>query len=171
LLAGFEGEQKALKILSHLPNDYYLLNHLQLPNRTYATEIDLVVIGPNGVFIVEVKNYSGLLKGSIEDLQWKHIKTNRNGKRGSKRVKNPLIQVDQQISTIEATLTHAGIFANVLGTILFVNERCQLQIRNSATVPLFRDSKLLAFIKNAPADEKSDGPGVIAEVLWHSGNS
>jgi hypothetical protein len=119
---------------------------------------------------VEVKNYSGLLKGSTEDLQWKHIKTTRNGKQTSKKIHNPIIQVDRQVSAIEVTLTHAGIFANVLGTILSVNERCQLQIRNSATVPLFRDRKLLSFIKNAPADEKSNGPGVIAVALWYSGN-
>ena len=171
LLAGFEGEKKALKILKQLPSEYYILNHLQIPSRgDYTTEIDFVVIGPNRIFIVEIKNYSGILKGTAEDLQWKHIKKDKNGKQISKKIENPILQVNRQVSVIERILSSTGIVATVSGIVLFVNKRSKLQIKGPSPVQLFYNDKLLTFITDAPAGDELDDPGLIAEVVRISGN-
>ena len=57
--AGAQGEDTALARLKDLPDTYTIFNQLEVPNnnsRRGFVELDLVVVGPNGVFVVEVKN-------------------------------------------------------------------------------------------------------------------
>lgn len=64
---GAEAELAVIEHLSHLPNQYYILNdvHLQLhrytkcfDNRIISAQIDHLVIAPTGVFLIETKNWS-----------------------------------------------------------------------------------------------------------------
>lgn len=62
---GAEGEEKVFRYLREiLPSEYYILNDMKIPNMERAN-IDHIVIGPNGIFIIETKNYSG--KVTIKD--------------------------------------------------------------------------------------------------------
>jgi high-affinity Fe2+/Pb2+ permease len=55
---GWRGEKQVAKILTNnLNDDYYLLNDLYL--RDGGGDIDHIVLGPNGVFVLETKNWSG----------------------------------------------------------------------------------------------------------------
>lgn len=53
-------------------NDVYLRN-VKVEYDGRPAEIDNVIINQNGIFIIEVKNYSGILYGD-EDIQ-KHLRT------------------------------------------------------------------------------------------------
>ena len=54
---GWEGEKQVAKLLSStLSDDYYLMNGVHFGG---GGDIDHVVLGPNGVFAVETKNWSG----------------------------------------------------------------------------------------------------------------
>lgn len=56
---GAEGEEKVFNYLrKKLPHGYYILNDVKIPNMEKAN-IDHIVIGPNGIFIIETKNLSG----------------------------------------------------------------------------------------------------------------
>ncbi len=65
---GAEGEEKVFKYLKDvLPSEYYILNDIKIPNMERAN-IDHIVIGPTGIFIIETKNYSGkvtILDGKV----------------------------------------------------------------------------------------------------------
>lgn len=54
---GIKGENIVSKALSKLDDSYYLLNDINLPN-SYGN-IDHVLLGPNGIFVIETKYYSG----------------------------------------------------------------------------------------------------------------
>jgi hypothetical protein len=55
---GYEGENKVSKILSStLSDEYYLINDVMVSDG-YGN-IDHVVLGPNGIFVIETKNYGG----------------------------------------------------------------------------------------------------------------
>ena len=55
---GWEGEKQVIKLLdSKLSDDYILLNDLYL--RGGGGDIDHVVLGPNGIFVLETKNWNG----------------------------------------------------------------------------------------------------------------
>lgn len=64
---GAEAELAVINQLSHLPNNYYVLNdvHLRLhhytkcfDNRIISAQIDHLVVAPTGVFLIETKNWS-----------------------------------------------------------------------------------------------------------------
>ncbi|MGE5305668.1 MAG: nuclease-related domain-containing protein [Alphaproteobacteria bacterium] len=57
---GMRGELAVTKELKSLPDDYVLLNDLFLPNG--RGNIDHFLLGPNGLFVIETKNYSGNVK-------------------------------------------------------------------------------------------------------------
>ena len=65
---GWQGEKQVAKILtSTLNDDYYLLNDLYL--RDGGGDIDHLVLGPNGVFVLETKNWSGNVSCNGDDWQ------------------------------------------------------------------------------------------------------
>jgi len=53
---GLEGEKTVNKFLEELPQDYFIFYDVKLPGS--KGNIDNVVIGPNGIFVVETKNYT-----------------------------------------------------------------------------------------------------------------
>ena len=74
LFYGAEGEERALQELSKLPDSYTVINDYRLKfakpiynrrgnDRIYSVQIDHIVIGPTGIYLVETKNWS---KDSVE---------------------------------------------------------------------------------------------------------
>ena len=63
---GKNGESKVTEALKSLPDEYVVLNDIVLPDR--KGNVDHLLIGPNGVFVIETKNYSGFVK--CEEEQW-----------------------------------------------------------------------------------------------------
>ncbi|PKL66713.1 MAG: nuclease [Methanobacteriales archaeon HGW-Methanobacteriales-1] len=61
---GLVGENIVSDYLKQLPTDYFIYNDVNLPGK--KGNIDHVVIGPNGIFVIETKSYSGkyLIKGN-----------------------------------------------------------------------------------------------------------
>jgi hypothetical protein len=61
---GLVGEEIVSDYLKQLPEDYFIYNDVNLPGK--MGNIDHVVIGPSGIFVIETKNYSGkfLIKGN-----------------------------------------------------------------------------------------------------------
>jgi hypothetical protein len=55
---GFEGEDDIRMVLSQLPSEYHRFYDLDLTNRG---NIDAAVVGPSGVWTIEVKSHSGRL--------------------------------------------------------------------------------------------------------------
>lgn len=85
---GAVGELRAINLLRKLPDDYYIINdfqksfnpplyHKSEDDWIYSTQLDHVVIGPTGIFVIETKYWS---KKSIErDDLYSPIKQVRRG--------------------------------------------------------------------------------------------
>ncbi len=56
---GDTGELQIQKILTQLPDEYQIIPDIQKPQ---GGNIDFVVVGPTGIFALEVKNYKGSAK-------------------------------------------------------------------------------------------------------------
>lgn len=68
---GRRGEQDIEEILLQLPGEFLVYNNLYIPIAAGKwTEIDLVVVHEKGIFVVESKNYSGVITGEPQDDQW-----------------------------------------------------------------------------------------------------
>lgn len=114
LASGLEGEKKAREYLSHLPNDYLVLNNIPLEKDGRRTELDSVVVSKFGIYIVEVKNHGGIISGDKDAAMWTQTK------HGDKQeMKNPLKQLRFQTFLLKDILKDHGIDIYVDGCILF----------------------------------------------------
>jgi hypothetical protein len=71
---GAAGERSVAHTLSKLPEEFRVVNDVQTP----AGNLDHVVIGPTGVFVIETKNWRGIIGSNAKDeLTWngKPLKT------------------------------------------------------------------------------------------------
>ncbi len=68
---GVAAEYKVAKKLASLPPEEYItLNDLMLPTSYGTTQIDHVVLSTHGVYVIETKNYSGIITGNEKSEQW-----------------------------------------------------------------------------------------------------
>lgn len=68
---GKMGEATSSFVLHRLPkNEYVVLNNIMLRTNYGTTQIDHVVVSRYGIFVIETKNYTGLITGSRDADQW-----------------------------------------------------------------------------------------------------
>ncbi len=136
---GWQGEKQVAKLLtSKLNDDYYLLNDLYL--RDGGGDIDHIVLGPNGVFVLETKNWSGNISCYGDD--WQRVgKRNFSGS-PSRQVKRNASKIKQIIDS-NPNLRTLGIW--VEGIVVFTNNHATLHV-NNPTVPILKISQLPSYI-------------------------
>lgn len=93
------GEYKINIQLAKLSREYPYLSDLMLKNpksRSGYSQIDHVVLTPYGIFIIETKNYQGIIKGTRKQRKW-YV----NGKF---EILNPLIQNYGHIESVKMAI-------------------------------------------------------------------
>ncbi len=121
---GWQGEKQVINLLTHtLSDDYFLLNDLYLKDG--GGDIDHIVLGPNGVFVLETKNWNGNI--SCNSDEW-----HRPGKRNfsgspSRQVKRNAAKI-QQIIDGNPNLRSLGIW--VEGIVVLTNKHATLKVNN-----------------------------------------
>lgn len=121
-IAGKEGELQAKKILNHYLNENdLLLNNVNISIHGRNTELDYVVINNNGVFIFEVKNFSGKLVGNEDDQYWNKYKISSGNKEYIKEIRNPIKQLKREIYLLKEYLKYYDVDLWIEGYVLFVN--------------------------------------------------
>lgn len=117
LTLGFEGEGLVRDELEKLPAGYYQLNDFHYANKDSA---DLVVVGPTGVFTIEVKNYK------TRAVQFnKEVLTDGSGRPFKKDI---LIQARNEGSSLYRYLLNAKASAPVNPIIVFSNKSTQIRL-------------------------------------------
>lgn len=98
---GKQGERQVAKYLNKLPSKKYtVLNNVLLQNYKHSTQIDHIVFSQYGIFVIETKNYSGLIKGSENSETWtKEVYGNKFPFR------NPLLQNNAHIQALKHILS------------------------------------------------------------------
>ena len=121
--AGRRGEYAAeRRIRSVLREGDTLFTNVSVSFDGKPAELDNVIVNSYGVFIIEVKNYSGRLSGGEEDYEWTKVHISRGGKPYVKTVKNPIRQVKRQTYILAKYLDRHGVsvwvegYATILGT-------------------------------------------------------
>lgn len=158
LLHGAEGEEWALGhpvpspgSLHELPDHYILFNNLEVPNGASRRELDLVVLGRNGLFLVEVKHLRGEIRGSESDATWVQRKIARlSGGAFENPVRNPVGQVKSAAGALRRYLASRGIDIWVEAIVVFTHPEAALRVR-SDSVPVVRLPDLARTIAAHPA--------------------
>jgi len=148
LSAGAAGEEDAKALLSNLPDEYTVFRNIIVGER----EIDFIVCGPTGVFVIEVKAYSGTLFGDYSDRSWLKRKCSRAGNIYEKYVGNPLHQARSNAAALSRELSRRGERIFVNGAVYLAGGECTAEITGAAPrEKLFSHyDELLDFITENP---------------------
>jgi ribosomal protein L32 len=146
LQAGLKGERSAVEFLSRLPKGYHVFSNVKISFEKYQNELDLIIVGENGVFIVEVKNHNGQIVGDVTNDQWTQHKVGRKGTPYSKEIRNPIKQVRGQVMTLYKNFKSMNLNVWIQGVILFTNSDVGLQLNGKSDVPVLITEDLNDYI-------------------------
>ena len=139
-IKGNIGERKVSKALNTLDNnEYKVVNNVMIRTDRGTTQIDHVVISVYGIFVIETKNYKGLIFGNEYDDNWKQVIYKR-----SERFRNP---IKQNYGHVAALKTRLNLEKDLLivSIIAFTN-RASLKV-NTKT-PVMYDNNVVSYIRS-----------------------
>jgi hypothetical protein len=136
-LHGASGEDRALGhpvvypgSLAELPDHYIVFNNLEVPTENGGKrELDQVVLGRNGLFVVEVKHLRGEISGSDTDRNWQQVKRSQAGHAYTTAVRNPVSQVRSAAGVLHRYLATRGIDIRVQGIVVFTHPDVVLKVK------------------------------------------
>lgn len=101
--AGHDGEGRVAKIIANLPRGWAVLNNLALRVNGPIIQIDHLVLGPAGVYVLETKTQKGRIFASPRHGQWQ---VSRRGR--TRSITNPLEQNETQVEACKKLLNKLG---------------------------------------------------------------
>ena len=158
LKSGIDGERQAAAALRALPYAYHGLVNPVFRVRGKVMELDAVVVGKNGVFIVETKNHAGVITGKTDAEWWSQVK-----RRGAKTMKNPLLQAERQHKLMEQLLADAKQACPVHRFVYFANKNARVGVRDAR---IYTDeTSLRRAIQSAPEPGRPVDAARLAALL------
>lgn len=160
---GLQGEKEAFDLLAKLPYQYKVLSDVHLVDGTKSSQIDFVIIGSNGLFIMESKHIKGTLNGKEEDNYLQKVKYGKSGDRYVKRMYNPIKQISGHKIGMDIFLKKKGFRYNALPILYFSND-CVVNVQ-SKNVKIFNDAVLVIdYIKRFKDDNVYLSPSVQDQI-------
>jgi hypothetical protein len=125
--AGYKGEKISKKVFKGLSKEYKVFHNVRFTLDGKRTEIDCLIVSRAGLFIVEVKNYKGILRGSDQGT-WTQTKVTKNSNLYTNEIRNPITQVSGQIHALSKYLKRNKQRAWIDGFVLFTHPQCDLKV-------------------------------------------
>jgi hypothetical protein len=130
---GQEGENSIFEtMLTTLDGDWSLFRNVVLPGK--KTDLDLILVGPPGIWTLEVKNFSGEYRNTTE--HWEY----RAGNRWKVMKKNPTRQAQHNARQLFALLKRYGV-KRVEPIVVWANPESPITTTNAA-VPVWKYTQL-----------------------------
>lgn len=145
---GIQGERATNEILSILPDTFHIIPNVEVTVDGKHSEMDTVVVGNTGVFIVETKNKTGTVYAYLDEHDWIQEKTSRRGETYRDTFYSPAKQVATHAYRLSTFLKSNGESAWVQGTVFFPNTACEVKVLSKdgeVNVPVFsvRNSQVI----------------------------
>jgi len=146
--SGLTGERNVVKNISDkLSSDYSIFNDVLLKDGKRSGNVDHIIVGPTGIFVIETKNNKGVV--TYDGYSWKGIKG------------NPSQQASSNALRIKDILKNCEVFKEkriyVNAVVLFANSKTSLKISKDPEwrcrvfqIKKLADSCLSDYIKNEP---------------------
>jgi len=145
---GLEGEQSVAAELTYLNDEFLLLNDVMLPGG--RGNIDHILIGPTGVFVLETKNFSG--KYVCYGDRWFF-----QGVRQKYDISSVSVQAKNNANTLASLLQTSGFTVEVSPVIVFTHPSVQLWLHNP-TVPVLKAGTVCNFLATQRPRFQLSGP-------------
>ena len=167
---GDMGERKTGFILEHcLPDEYRVIQNSIVTYNGEKSEIDNIVIGKSGVFIIEVKNMKGKIFGDYKDKNWTQYKIDQYNIEHQKEFYNPVKQVGTHIYRLANYMRDNRIFTNINGAVYFANSNSDVKLTGEhGNIPVFNYAstrKMIDYITNGDANLSDKTINRIIELL------
>ena len=126
---GYMGEFCVNRELNKLPKDKYrILKDIMIKIDDRTCQIDHIVVSHYGIFVIETKNYSGLITGSSKSEKWcMHLGKNKY------YFHNPLYQNYGHIKALESLL---NINDNKFISIISISNRAKIKVNEKNVINL-----------------------------------
>jgi hypothetical protein len=150
LAVGREGEARVRALfLAKLPNGTWVLNNLLVPG--LMGDIDLLVVGANGVFLPEIKTWSGTITCAPDGRSWSRLKAGRE-----ELLPDPAAQTQRAIHALRTYLERAdpGLCRRtqlwIHGLIVFAHPRSSVDGAYSPVPALSPEDAVTAIAQAVP---------------------
>jgi hypothetical protein len=151
IMAGIAGEQLVATELGRaLDDDWTLLRGY----RNRRGEIDQLLLGPRGLFAIEVKNLNATV--DVDGDRWRADKYDNYGNLVEQRPvadrmgRSPSVQLNEPADDLERFLAERGQPAGIGRVVILAHRRSGLgRVRNPTVEPLTSPGDLLALIGNS----------------------
>lgn len=131
---GKRGESAVKKIIGEtIENEQYVINNLTILNDGMTSQIDHIVINCRGVFVIETKNYSGKIYGSVNQREWTQVLAGGNVKN---KFYNPIKQNATHVYHVNKIVGKIPVYS----LIVFVqNNNSNIEASNVVSLYALRD--------------------------------
>jgi hypothetical protein len=149
--SGLTGQHRVEVALANLDDRYTLVNNMSLPFK--KCDMDHILVGPNGIFLIETKNYKGEIT-CVGD-RWEYQKVGRNGGLYRGHINNPSKQLKRNIWELKSyldkkskkILQQSAFPYWIQGVLVFTNEEAVVRTRDETVVVVTLD-QLPGFIRS-----------------------
>ena len=136
--SGILGEKSTRKLIKKFPREYTGIANVIAEHDGEISELDMVVVGKTGVYVIETKNQVGLIQGSADDKHLVRTKTIQDGETHTDKLYNPIRQVGTHVYRLSHYLKEKDIKVHVQGIVYFSNQYADIQIiGNDDKIPFF----------------------------------
>lgn len=159
---GFWGEYRIFATLEKLAKPHHILTNLYIPRKDgTTTEIDLIYLSIQGIFVIESKNYSGWIFGNKKQKYWTQTFENKQ----KFRFFNPIWQNSAHINALKEVLPD-DLHQQIHSLIVFNNQAALKKVTvTSENIHVIKREQLkgtLQQINNTISDSLS--PTQLAEI-------
>ncbi|MEN1727244.1 MAG: nuclease-related domain-containing protein [Pseudomonadota bacterium] len=152
-LAGVEGEVAVLKQLQRLPDEFLVLNRVSLPDAALPNgkrELDFIVAGPTGLWIIEVKNTPGHLRVVPEERHWPLARRAGCGSNPSwNGFRSPVPQALAQVEALKRWFLIHGQVVSARAAVVMAHAETAISDAELAPIPVLLRDQVAEVIRDA----------------------
>ena len=149
LRAGKEGERLTREALCTLPPLFRSYANVEIPNprnRAGHNEADIMIAGPNALFVLEVKHHRGRVFGGEHDGRWRVTHPEGGYQSNAEPTRNAVAQVKKLVWLVRDVFEAHHQRAWIQGIVVFSHPSVELCI-DRMTTPCLRLDALVPFIR------------------------
>jgi membrane protein DedA with SNARE-associated domain len=161
-MAGYVGEKNTAHQLENIGSEYHVLNSHHVKARTGSQEFDHLVVGPNGIFHIETKNWGGTVTFTANGVE--------RSEEGHKE--DPTARLYRHEFVLKELLRANKLQADVVGILCFSNPECTLVGGSPAFATLKLDQLIQTIQSHKPKHQLSAAEvKAISRLLEDSGTT
>lgn len=132
------GENIVNKILQQMEEDKYVLNNIMINDNGKSRQIDHILVSEYGVFVIETKNYAGVIYGKETSKEWKQYLNQK-----CFTFKNPIHQNYGHEEIVKKVLED---ITDKIYPIVVFTKRCELKVE--VISPVIYEDQLKNYIRS-----------------------